>query len=130
MVQRAAEQGNPEAQRKFGDCYTEGWMVAEQDREKTQSSRNRQAAKWYRRAAQQGDAEAQAKLGDCYASGIGVAQNESEAAKWYRRCGAYYKLGDLYAMTGEKRKAAKAYRKAGFHWASSQIRALGPKDTW
>lgn len=122
----ASEQGYAEAQRKLGDCYAEGWIVSEDYKENTQGYRNRQAAKWYRKAAEQDDAEAQAKLAHCYAEGIGVAQNESQAAKWYRKCGAYEELGDLYAMSGEKRRAAKAYRKAGIHWASF---ALGNRSS-
>jgi TPR repeat protein len=125
----AAEQDYPEAQRKLGTCYAEGWIVSEDYKENTEGYRNKQAAKWYRRAAEQGDIESLTELGDCYANGRGVMQSETQAAKYYRKAEAYEELGDLYARIGNKRAAAKSYRKAGLHWASSEIRDLGPKKT-
>jgi TPR repeat protein len=126
----AAQQDYPEAQRKLGTCYAEGWIVSEDYKENTEGYRNKQAAKWYRRAAEQGDIESLIQLGDCYANGRGVMQSETQAAKYYRKAEAYEELGDLYARIGNKRAAAKSYRKAGLHWASSEIRDLGPKKTW
>ncbi|MBI3441868.1 MAG: sel1 repeat family protein [Proteobacteria bacterium] len=61
---------------------------------------------WWRQAAEQpgwGQADAQYHLGDLYATGLGVAKDDVEAAKWYRKAAdqiyhsAKYKLGDLYA---------------------------------
>ncbi len=127
---KGAEQGYPEAQRKLGDCYTQNWIIAKTCKEAAEGHRNKEAVKWYRKAAEQGDTESMVRLGDCYAAGNGVRQSEMEAAKWYRKAEAYEELGHLYATIGDKRKAAKAYRQAGFHWASSEIRDLGPKSTW
>jgi TPR repeat protein len=129
----AAEQGDAEAQRRLGECYVQGWIVSENSRENIESYWNKQAVKWYREAAEKGDLEAQKRLARCYAAGVGVAQNETQAAKWYGRAGdsgAYEELGDLYARMGNKTKARKYYRKAGFNGWSPQIRALGPKSTW
>lgn len=102
----------------------------EEERKLMDEEDRAQAAKWYRKAAEQGDVEAQRNLAYCYAEGIGVARSEAQAAKWYRACGEYEGLGDLYARIGDKRRAAKSYRKAGLHWASYQIRDLGPRKTW
>lgn len=43
------------------------------------------AARWRRRRAEQGDARAQFGLGLMYDAGQGVPQDDSEAAKWYRK---------------------------------------------
>ncbi len=133
----AADHNDAEAQRKLGDCYIEEWVVPKRFEEGTPGYREKQGAKWYRKAAEQGDAEAQQKLACCYENGIGVAQSEVQAAKWYGKAGSqgdeffsYEALGDLYSRMGEKRKAAKAYRKAGFRGSSSKIRNLGPKSSW
>jgi len=46
-----------------------------------------------KRAAEQGDADAQFALGEMYANGQGVARDETEAMKWYRKAAAQgYKL--------------------------------------
>lgn len=133
---KAAERGDAEAQRKLGDCYDQRWVVSSDPKENMESYRSRQAVKWYRKAAEQGDFEAQKKLAQCYAGGFGVAKNEIQAAKWYGRAGmqgdgeAYEELGELYAEMGDKRRAARYYRKAGLNGWSSQIRNLGPKRTW
>ena len=133
---KAAERGDAEAQRKLGDCYDQRWVVSSDPKENMESYRSRQAVKWYRKAAEQGDFEAQKKLAQCYAGGFGVAKNEILAAKWYGRAGmqgdgeAYEELGELYAEMGDKRRAARYYRKAGLNGWSSQIRNLGPKRTW
>lgn len=117
----AAEHNDAEAQRKLGDCYADGWIIPQDYKEGTEGYREKRAVKWYRKAAEQGDTEAQVSLAYCYEHGIGVAKSEVQAAKWYSRAGsqgdnyAYEALGDLYASIGEKRKATKAYRKAGFH---------------
>jgi TPR repeat protein len=53
-------------------------------------------------AAEQGDASAQFNLGQIYRKGKGVAQNDAEAAKWYRKAAeqghvkAQYNLGVSY----------------------------------
>ena len=56
-LQEAAEQGDPVAQNKLGNCYTYGWGV-EQDYEK--------AAEYYQLSADQGDPDGTYNLGFCY----------------------------------------------------------------
>ncbi len=61
-------------------------------------------------------------LGDCYADGKGVAQNEAEAVRWYRKAAeqnhaeAQYWLGACYAdgegVTQNDAEAVKWYRAA------------------
>ena len=83
--------GNSIAQFNLGVMYEEGDGVGQDDAE---------AAKWYRRAAEQehenalnrlmemcnkGIAVAQFNLGGMYQDGEGVAQDNEEAAKWYRK---------------------------------------------
>ena len=121
---RAAQQGIPEAERKLADA------LLSPERGMCDSDREREAARWYRKAAQKGDTEAQGKLGDCYREGRGVAKNESLAIQWFQRAGNYYMVGSIYAGLGEKRRAARAFKRAGIHHASSEIRDLGPRSTW
>ena len=89
----------------------------------------------YKAEAVQGDARAQALLGRCYATGQGVAQNPTEAFKWFSKaadqsdargqCG----LGSCYAMgLGVAKDAAEAinwYRKAANQGDASAQANLG-----
>jgi TPR repeat protein len=75
-IQKAAEQGDAEAQYNLGVCYANGQGVAKDEAE---------AVKWYRKAAEQNLALAQLGLAVCYGSGKGVAKDEGEAVKWYRK---------------------------------------------
>jgi len=61
--QKAAEQGNAEAQEELGEFYLAGNGV---------EKKTHKAAEWYRKAAEQDNVEAQYKLGLCYALGQGV----------------------------------------------------------
>ena len=74
--QKAAEQGNADAQRLLGLCYYTGDGV-----EKDLS----EAVKWTRKAAEQGNAKAQGDLGFCYYTGNGVEKDLSEAVKWFQK---------------------------------------------
>ena len=74
--QKAAAQGDVNAQLKLAECYANGEGVDKDDKE---------AVKWCRKAAEQGNADAQNDLGYCYEYGIGVAKNEEEAVNWYRK---------------------------------------------
>ena len=71
---KAAEQGNADAQYKLGVCYENGKGVPQNMVE---------ALKWFRKAAEQGNADALYELGVCYENGKGVPQNTEEAMKWY-----------------------------------------------
>jgi uncharacterized protein len=70
--EKAANQGNAEAQYQLGNLY-----------ENSQLSKDyKTAANWYQKAAQQGSAKAQARLGIFYAEGMGVNKNANEAILW------------------------------------------------
>ena len=70
--EKAANQGNAEAQFQLGNLY-----------ENSQLRKDYKAAtNWYHKAAQQGSAKAQARLGVFYSTGLGVAQNSNEAILW------------------------------------------------
>ena len=71
-LQYAAEKGHVEAQFLIGDCYDNGYGIAE-DVDK--------AMEWYERAGNQGHAEAQYRLGMMYADVmdmLGIAQYNAE----------------------------------------------------
>lgn len=56
-AEKAAEQGDAQAQCYLGRCYKDGLGV--------EADKNT-AIEWYKKAAEQGDAEAQCELGKCY----------------------------------------------------------------
>ena len=96
----------------------------------TQPERYRKTAEDYSRLsiqeltakAEKGDAKAQHYLGGMYFNGMGVAKDDVEAVKWYRKAAeqnhanAQVKLGISYAfglgVTKDMKEAAKWYRKA------------------
>lgn len=71
--QKAAEQGNREAQFNIGSMYAEGIGVEKNWTE---------AAAWFAKAAAQGHGTAKANLCVMYAEGIGVEKNPAEAEKY------------------------------------------------
>jgi len=73
---KAAEQGDADAQVNLGVCYCNGDGV-QQD--------YTVAAKWFRKAAEQGNADGQYRLGICYYGGIGVTKDHEEGIKWIRK---------------------------------------------
>jgi TPR repeat protein len=81
--QRAALQGQAEAQFSLGNMYAYGLagVPPEQDSQ-------RLAAQWYFEAARQGHAEAQYSLGILFLTGSGVQQSAEEARKWIGRAAA------------------------------------------
>jgi len=107
--QKAAEQGDAEAEDDLGICYRDGlgipkdaveavrWFrkAAEQGFDRAQHNLAYcynfgigvtnlvEAVKWYRKAAEQGVAAAQCNLGNCYFRGDGVPEDYVEAYKWY-----------------------------------------------
>ncbi len=109
--QKAARQGNADAQFNLGYMYATSDGVAKNDAEAVKWWRLAadqgnvgaqynlgvmyakgegvaesavEAVKWFRLAADQGNADAQSNLGWKYANGLGVAKNDAEAVKWYR----------------------------------------------
>ena len=83
--QKAAAQGNPDAETTVGDFYANGWGV---------QPRADEAVRWYQKAADQGNVRAEIDLGIFYEHGLGVQQDYTEAKKWYQKAMAH---GDLYA---------------------------------
>ena len=86
-LQRAAEQGDKDAQYNLAFCYAKGQGVAQDHAE---------ATRWYRKAAEQGDAASQYSLALCYAKGKGIARDDSATIKWLR---AAAENGDTNAQT-------------------------------
>lgn len=88
-----------------------------------------------RASADSGDAEAQFTLGAMYYDGLGVARNEKEAAKWYRKAAnqgnaaAQFKLGQMYeyglGVRKDEKDAVAWYRKAADQGNSSAQVNLG-----
>ena len=74
--QKAAQQGDAQAQFNLGEMYRRGHGVT-QDYEK--------AVEWYQKAAKQGDAQAQFNLGEMYRRGHGVTQNKEKEKKLRQR---------------------------------------------
>ncbi len=70
--EKAANQGNAEAQYQLGNLYENSQLAKDY----------KLAANWYQKAAQQGSAKAQARLGVFYSHGLGVVQNPNEAILW------------------------------------------------
>jgi len=75
-AEKAAEQGDADAQFDLGYMYFVSKGVPENDAE---------AIKWWRKAAEQGHADAQYELGVAYANGWGVPEDKAEALKWWRK---------------------------------------------
>ena len=76
---RAAEQGYPPAQSRYGDCLFSGQGVARNVSE---------AVTWYARAAERGDARGQRALGWCYDNGDGVQEDAAKAVALYKSAAA------------------------------------------
>ena len=74
--QKAANQGNTDAEEEMGAAYYDGLGVTEDKAE---------GAKWYLKAANQGDGLAQWMIGNYYQDGDGLPQDPVEAVKWYDR---------------------------------------------
>lgn len=108
--QKAAMQGDANAQYNLGRCYDNGQGV---------SLNFRKAIKWYRKAAKQNNASAQHRLGDYYYSGQAVSRSYSKAVKWYSLAAeqgiarARYNLGFIYengqGVTKDYKEAYKWY---------------------
>lgn len=84
--------------------------------------------------AEHGDSNSQNKLGDKYALGLGVAEDQAEAVKWYRKAAeqgnilAQFELGNCYTNgQGIKKndiEAVKWYRKAAERGNLQAIKSL------
>jgi uncharacterized protein len=96
--QRAATQGDPQAQFRLGDFFLGGTGV---------TADAVRAMEFFKLAARQGHAEAQSLLGWGYYMGTGVLQDYPEAIRWWRLSAdqgwaqAQANLGDVYRL-GDK----------------------------
>jgi TPR repeat protein len=73
-LEKAADQGHPDAQMQLGRLYLEGgWGLKQKEKV---------GAKWLLRAAKQGNHDAAASLAFCYKDGTGVKQDVVEGYKW------------------------------------------------
>lgn len=78
-IQRAAENGLPEAQFSLGIFYESDMGI-----HLLGDTAQDEATKWFWSAAEQGDMHAQFKIGNYYEFGLGgLEQNLSEAINWY-----------------------------------------------
>ena len=108
--QKAALQGDGEAQNSLGHCYEDG-SGCEQNYE--------HAAEWFEKAALQGDAGAQCSLGVAYEHGRGVAQNDEKAFELYNQSAGVpqndEKAFELYNQSAAKGNSASQYNLGCFY---------------
>ena len=125
-IQKAADQGNADAQNSLGDMYYYGEGVAQN---------YTKALKWLQKAADQGNADAQNSLGDMYYYGEGVTQNHTKALKWLQKAAdqgnadAQNSLGDMYyygeGVAQNYTKALKWLQKAADQGNADAQNSLG-----
>jgi len=77
--QKAAAQGNADAEAAMGAAYHDGRGVPKD---------YAQSVSWFRKAALQGNADAESFLGDAYEFGKGVPRDYVQAVSWYRKAAA------------------------------------------
>lgn len=124
--QKAATQGNLEAQFRLGRLVQEGVPGLKKNPET--------AAKLYEGAAKQGHVQAENWLGYCYQHGIGVAQSTDNAILWYTKAAdaglaeAQNNLGLVYLNAKNKKRdlamAFKLFEKAaqqGDDWGLNNL---------
>ncbi|HEV8552721.1 MAG TPA: tetratricopeptide repeat-containing serine protease family protein [Casimicrobiaceae bacterium] len=119
--QKAATQGNADAQFNLGVMYANGEGV---------SKDAAKAVEWYQKAATQGDADAQLNLGAMYLRGEGVPKEVAKAVEWYQKAAtqgnadAQHKLGWMYfygeGVPTDAAKAVECWQKAA---AQGNVRA-------
>ncbi len=114
--EKAAEQGNVNAQLKLGMMYTQGKGVLKDSKE---------AAHWFKKAALQGYSNAQFNLGVMYYQGEGVLQEYKKAAHWFKKAAlqedatAQYHLGIMYI----KGIGVKQDSKQAIYWLKKSNKA-------
>lgn len=100
-LEKAALQGNRDAQYNLGALYEEG-VEADMDK----------ASKWYRKAAEQGDVNAQYRLAKYLMRIAGTAEEVDQAIEWYRKAAeqghsrAKKELRNYYYRRAKKYKAS------------------------
>lgn len=75
-LQKAAQEGDPEAQNNLGNMYISGQGITQSDTK---------AFEWYQKAAVQGHASAQFNLSIMYEYGLGVSKSEEKATDWLQK---------------------------------------------
>ena len=120
--QKAAENGDAEAQNKLGNTYYD-------------EKKYKEAAIWYRKSSEQGNSAAQNKLGYMYYLGYGVSQDYLQAVSWFRKSAeqgnadAQNNLGLMYEYGyGVQRNLAEAvayYQKSAEQGNSDAQNKLG-----
>jgi TPR repeat protein len=76
-VQKAAQQGEGQAESELGYRYARGTNGVAKD--------NVEAVKWFRKAAEQGNSDGQYNLGVMYQNGWGVEKDYVQAVNWFRK---------------------------------------------
>ena len=120
--QKAADRGNGMAQERLGQCYKNGWGVA-QSTEK--------AIEWWTKAAYQGNVMAQSNLAGNYLYGDGVEKDSKKAAEWFEKAAmqgdAYsqYWLGRMY-LEGD---GIKKNKEKGNAWIQKAAEAAENSET-
>ena len=120
--QKAADRGNGMAQERLGQCYKNGWGVA-QSTEK--------AIEWWTKAAYQGNVMAQSNLAGSYLYGDGVEKDSKKAAEWFEKAAmqgdAYsqYWLGRMY-LEGD---GIKKNKEKGNAWIQKAAEAAENSET-
>lgn len=108
-----AVQGNSEAMKNLGNCYSDGNGV-KQDYE--------ESANWYKKAVEQGNYKAMNNLGFCYYEGKGVKQDYAKAIDMFSKAAdlgssnSCFALGECYRLgvgvSQDHSKAIEWYQKA------------------
>ncbi len=119
-ARKSADQGNPFGQCRLAWFYKIGKIV-EKDSVKAEEL-YKAALPLLKELAEKGNTRAQFNLGFCHETGNGVAKNQNEAVKWYRKAAeqgnadAQNDLGDCYyyglGVSHNYSEAVKWYRKA------------------
>lgn len=119
--ERAAEQGNPYAQKMLGDLYEQGRGVPKN---------LKLSADWREKSANRGNTEAQLMLGKMYLNGEGVNQDLGKAEEWLSRASiagnseAQFLLGRLYYGQKKARMAGNWLAKSSAQGYESAIKFL------
>ncbi|WON72889.1 caspase, EACC1-associated type [Nitrosospira sp. Is2] len=124
--QKAAEEGNADAQNSLGSSYADGEGVPKDPAK---------AIGWYLKAAEQNNRYAQANLGWSYAHGEGVPKDAVKAVEWYRKAAdqgnanAQNSLGRMYengeGVPKDAVKAVEWYQKAADQGNDNAQNSLG-----
>lgn len=121
--QRAADQGDADAQYRLGEMYYEWSAFASMYRNGEGLPKdNAEALKWFSKAAEQGHKHAQYQLGDMYYFGQAVTKDYKEAMHWYHKAAeqghayAQCRLGEMYrdgqGVPKDCKEAAKWFQKS------------------